>query len=36
MEGVKTWLRSQAADFIDTGIQVCNKCLKYDDDYVQK
>jgi hypothetical protein len=23
MEGVKTWLSSQAADFFDTGIQKC-------------
>jgi transposase len=30
MEGVKMWLNSQAADFLDTGIQKlipCYKCL---------
>jgi transposase len=40
MEGVKIWLTSQAADFIDTGIQKLilryDKCLSSDDDYVEK
>jgi histone-lysine N-methyltransferase SETMAR len=37
MEGVKTWLSSQAADFFDTGIQKLtprwDKCLDFDGDY---
>jgi hypothetical protein len=39
MEGVKTWLSSQAADFFDTGIQKLiprYKCLNSDGDYVEK
>jgi transposase len=40
MEGIKTWLSSQAADFFDTGIQKLthqyDKCLNSGDDYVEK
>jgi histone-lysine N-methyltransferase SETMAR len=38
MEDVKTWLSSQAADFIDTGIQKLiprYKCLNSGSDYVE-
>jgi hypothetical protein len=40
MEGVKTWLSSQAADFFDTGIQklipLYDKYLSSGGDYVEK
>jgi hypothetical protein len=40
MEGVKTWLSSQAADFFDTGIRKLipqyHKCFSSVDDYVEK
>jgi histone-lysine N-methyltransferase SETMAR len=40
MEGVKTWLSSQAADFFDTGIQKLiprhDKCFISGGDYVEK
>jgi hypothetical protein len=39
MAGVETWLRSQAADFFDTGIQKLiprYKCLYCGGDYVEK
>jgi hypothetical protein len=40
MEGVKTWMSSQAADFFDTGIQKrippYDKCLSSGGDYVEK
>jgi hypothetical protein len=40
MEGVKTWLSSQATDFFDTGIQELiprlDKCLNYGGAYVKK
>jgi hypothetical protein len=40
MEGVKTWLSSQAADFFDTGIQKripwYYKCLSSVGDYIEK
>jgi hypothetical protein len=39
MEGVKTWLSSQAADFFDTGIQKFisrYKCLYSGGNYVAK
>jgi hypothetical protein len=40
MEGVKTWLSSQAADCYDTGIQKLipryDKCLNSGGDYVEK
>jgi transposase len=39
MEGVKTWLSSQAADFFDTGIRKLTsryKCLSSGSDYVKK
>jgi histone-lysine N-methyltransferase SETMAR len=40
MEGVKTWLNSQAADFFDTGRQKLisryDKCLSSGGDYVEK
>jgi hypothetical protein len=40
MEGVKTWLSSQAADFFDTGIQKLipqyDKCVSSGGDYVEK
>jgi hypothetical protein len=40
MEGVKTWLSSQAADFFDTVIQNhiprCDKCLNSDGDLIEK
>jgi hypothetical protein len=40
MEGVKTWLSSQAADFSDAGIQKIipqyNKCLNPGGDYIDK
>jgi hypothetical protein len=39
MEGVKTWLISQDADFSDTGIQNLfprYKCLSSGDDCVEK
>jgi hypothetical protein len=40
MEGVKTWLNSQAADFFDTGIRKLTRqydwCLNYGGYYVEK
>jgi hypothetical protein len=40
MKGVKTWLRSQVANFFDTGIQKLitryDKCLNSRSDYVEK
>jgi hypothetical protein len=40
MEGVKTWLSSQSADFSDTGIQKhiprYDKCLNSGGDYFEK
>jgi hypothetical protein len=39
MEGIKTWLSSQTADFFDTGIQKFipqYKCLSSGGDYVEK
>jgi histone-lysine N-methyltransferase SETMAR len=39
MEGVKTWLSSEVADFSDTGIQLIprnDKCLNSGGDYVEK
>jgi hypothetical protein len=40
MEGVKSWLSLQAADFFDTGIQKLispyDKCLSSGGDYVEK
>jgi hypothetical protein len=39
MEGVKTWLSSQAADLFDAGINKLiprYKCLNSDGDYVEK
>jgi hypothetical protein len=40
MEGVKTWLSSQVADFFDTGTQKFipqyDKCLNSGSDYVEK
>jgi hypothetical protein len=40
MEGVKTWLSSQVADFFDTGIQKLipryDKCLNSGGYYVEK
>jgi hypothetical protein len=40
MEGVKTWLSSQTADFFDTSIQKLipryDKCLSSGCDYVEK
>jgi hypothetical protein len=40
MEDVKTWLRSQAADFFDTGVQKriprYDKYLDSGGDYVEK
>jgi hypothetical protein len=40
MEGVRTWLSSQAADFFDTDIQKLtpryDKCLTSSGDYVEK
>jgi hypothetical protein len=40
MEGVKTWLSSQAADFFDAGIQKLlpryEKCLNSGGDYIEK
>jgi transposase len=40
MEGVKTWLSSQAADFFDTGLQNriprYNKCLNSGGEHVEK
>jgi hypothetical protein len=40
MKDAKTWLSSQAADFLDTGIQTLitryNKYLNSSDDYVEK
>jgi hypothetical protein len=40
MEGVKTWLSSQAADFFDTGAQKLipqyDNCLNSCSDYVEK
>jgi hypothetical protein len=39
MEGVKTWLSSQAADFFDRGIEKCiprYRCLSSGGDYVEK
>jgi hypothetical protein len=40
MEGVKTWLSSQAADFSDIGIQKLipqyEKCFNSSGDYIEK
>jgi hypothetical protein len=40
MEGVRTWLSSQAADFFDIGIQKLipqyDKCLSSSGDYIEK
>jgi hypothetical protein len=40
LEGVKTWLNSQPADFFDMGIQKLipqyDKCLNYGIEYVEK
>jgi hypothetical protein len=40
MEGVKTWLNSQVADFFDTGIQKLilryNTCFSSGGDYVER
>jgi hypothetical protein len=40
MEGVKTWLSAEAADFFDTGIQKLvpryDKCLSSGGDQVEK
>jgi hypothetical protein len=40
MEGLKTWLSSQAADFFDTGIQKLipryDKCLSSGGDDAEK
>jgi hypothetical protein len=40
MEGDETWLSSQEADFLDTGIQKliprCDKCLSSGREYVEK
>jgi hypothetical protein len=40
MEGVKTWLSSQAADFFDTSIQKLisryDRCLSSGGDYAEK
>jgi hypothetical protein len=40
MEGVRTWLSSQMADYFDAGIQICipryDKCLSSGSDYVEK
>jgi hypothetical protein len=40
MEGVKTWLSSQAADFLHTGMQKHipqhDKCLNSSAEYVEK
>jgi hypothetical protein len=39
MEGVKSWLSSQATDFFDTGIQKLiprYKCLSYGGDSIEK
>jgi hypothetical protein len=40
MEGVKTWLSSQAADLFDTGIQKLNprldRCLNFSREYVER
>jgi hypothetical protein len=40
LEGFKTWLSPQAADFFDTGIQKLilryDKCLSSSGDYVKK
>jgi hypothetical protein len=40
MEGVKTWLSSQAADFFDTGIQKLipqyDNCFNSGSDYAEK
>jgi hypothetical protein len=40
MEGVQMWLKSQVADFFDTGIQKritrYDKCLSSGGDYVEK
>jgi hypothetical protein len=39
MEGVKTWLSLQVADFFDTGIQKLTpqyKCFNSDSDYAEK
>jgi hypothetical protein len=40
MEGVKTWLSSQAADFFDTGIQKLfpqyDRCHSSSSDYIEK
>jgi hypothetical protein len=39
IEGVKTWLSSQALNFFDTGIQkliLQSKCLNSGTDYIEK
>jgi hypothetical protein len=40
MEGIKTWLSSQAADFFDTGVQKLipqyDTCLNSSSDYDEK
>jgi hypothetical protein len=40
MEGVKTWLSLQAADFFDTGLQKLipwyDKCVSFSGDYIEK
>jgi hypothetical protein len=41
VEGVKTWLSSQAADFFDTGIQILillryDKCVSSGGDFGEK
>jgi hypothetical protein len=39
MEGAKTWLSSQVADFLETGIQKLiprYKCLNSNGDYAEK
>jgi histone-lysine N-methyltransferase SETMAR len=38
MEGVQTWLSSQAADFFDTGVLIprYDKCLSFGIDYIEK
>jgi hypothetical protein len=40
MEGVKTWLSSQGAEFFDTVLQKLisqyDKCLISGDDYIEK
>jgi hypothetical protein len=40
MEGLKTWLSSQAANYFNTGIQKlipqCDKCLNSSSGYIEK